>query len=167
MAATVDEAFRAFVAGDDAVPLSLLVALMLNFGATSVNPTAVSGPFPSSPFASLSHKDKLEVFRRFEEDNGEFVALLDRGAPEPYRETLSGQVALLGGLLPAFPAFYSYSEYGVFDTSRGVATRRPVGWNLSRYARGRVRPANGWREFKGYYRGRRRARPTRRARGSA
>lgn len=163
-AAAMDRALRALAGNGEAVPLSLLVALMLNFGATSVNPGAVSGPFPSAPFANLRFAEKAEVFRRLEEDNAEFVALLDEGAPEPMKGGLSGQIRFMAGALLTLPAFLTYSEYGVFDRVRGIATSRPVGWRISRYMPGRTRPANGWDDFKGYYRGHRRARPTRRRR---
>ena len=158
--ATVDRALQQLIANDETVPLSLLVALMLNFTATSVNPAAVSGPFPGAPFANLQYAEKAEVFRRMEEENAELVALLDREAPEPMRASLSGLVQFMAGALLGGAALYSYSEWSVLDEERGIATTRPVGWDLSRYALGRTRPADGWDEFKGYYRGRRSAEPT-------
>ncbi len=161
-AATVDRALQAVLANDETVPLSLLVALTLNLSATSVNPGAVAGPFPSAPFANLKYAEKAEVFRRMEEENAELVALLDGEAPEPMRGSFSGAVEFMAGALLGGAALYSYGEYGVFDPDRRRATSRPVGWELSRYALGRTAPADGWREFKGYYRGRRKARPTRR-----
>ena len=161
-AAAADRALQDLLASDEAVPLSLVVALILNFVATSVNPGAVSGPFPGAPFANLAYAEKIEVFRRMEEDNAELVRALDGGVPEPMRGSLSGQVEFMAGALIAAGGLYSYSEAGVFDRERGVATRRPVGWDLSGYALGRSTPADGWREFRGYYRARRRARTTRR-----
>jgi hypothetical protein len=71
------------------------------------------------------------------------------------RAIISGEVALLGGVLPAFAVLLSYSEWSVLDRERGVATRRPLGWRISRYAPGRSQPADGWDELKGYYRGHR------------
>ena len=156
-AATVDEALLALTANDQVVPLSLVVALMLNFVATSVDPASIGGPFPGSPFANLKFADKAEVFRRLEDDNAELVALLDGGGAEPMRGTFSGAVALLGGVLLAFAVVLSYCEWGVLDRERGVATRRPIGWDISRYALGRTTPADGWNDLRGYYRGRRRA----------
>ena len=160
VAATLDSAFQAFVANDEAVPLSLLVALMLNYAATSVSPAAISGPILSAPFANLTYAEKVEVFRRLEEENGELVALLDGDAPEPFRASLSGTIQLLGGTLTVFAALYSYCEAGVFDSERSTVASRPVGWELSRYMPGRTRPADGWNEFKGYYHGRRKAEPS-------
>lgn len=160
LALTVDQALAPVLENDETVPLSLLIALMLNYVATSVRPAAVAGPFPGAPFANLQYSQKGEAFRRIEEDNAELLALIDGQAPEPMRAALSGQVAALGGLLTAGAALYAYCEWGVFDERRGRATRRPVGWDLANYMPGRTRPADGWDELKGYYRGHRRARPT-------
>lgn len=163
-AATLDQAFEAYLANDETVPLSLVVALMLNFVATSVDPAAIAGPIPSSPFSNLAFAAKAEVLRRIEEDHAELAALVDAGAAEPSRGTLSGQIQFLGGALPAAAAVLSYSEWGVLDSARGTATARPLGWDLTSYAPGRVTPADGWNELRGYYQGRRRVRPARRRR---
>lgn len=163
-AAAADRALQSLTGNDEAAPLSLLAALMLNFVATSVDPGSVSGPFASAPFANLSYAEKAEVFRRLEEDNAEVVELLDGEAPEPIRGSLSGEIRLVAGVLPAVAALGAYSEYGVFDARLGVARARPVGWDLSRYALGRTAPADGWNELQGYYEGRRQALRTRRGR---
>lgn len=49
-ASRLDGALAIVLANDEAVPLSALVSLLLNFVATSVDPQAVLGPFPASPF---------------------------------------------------------------------------------------------------------------------
>ena len=150
-----DEALGIVLANDEAVPLSALVSLLLNFVATSVDPLSILGPFPASPFANLRAAQKAEVFRRLEGDNAELIELLDTAAPEPGKETLSGFVKFLAGTLLEFAAFTPFTEFGVFDRKRRVATERPVGWELTRYLPGRRTPVDGRDEFKGYYRGRR------------
>lgn len=152
-----DEALGVVLANDEAVPLSALVSLLLNFVATSVDPLAVLGPFPASPFANLRAAQKAEVFRRLEGDYAELIELLDSAAPEPGKETLSGFVKYLAGTLLEFAAFTPFTEFGVFDRERLVATDRPVGWELAQYLPGRRTPVDGRDDFKGYYRGRRSA----------
>jgi hypothetical protein len=154
-AARFDDALGIVLANDEAVPLSALVSLLLNFVATSVDPLAILGPFPASPFANLRATQKAEVFRRLEGDHAELIELLDSAAPEPGKETLSGFVKFLAGTLLEFAAFTPFTEVGVFDRERRVATERPVGWELTRYLPGRRTPVDGRDEFKGYYRGRR------------
>ena len=154
-AARFDEALGIVLANDEAVPLSVLVSLLLNFVATSVDPRAILGPFPASPFANLRAAHKAEVFRRLEGDHAELIELLDSAAPEPGKETLSGFVKFLAGTLLEFAAFTPFTEFGVFDRERRVVTGRPVGWELTRYLPGRHLPVDGRDEFRGYYRGRR------------
>jgi hypothetical protein len=157
VAARFDGALGVVLANDEAVSLSALVSLVLNFVATSVDPLAVLGPFPASPFANLRAAQKAEVFRRLEGDHAELIELLDSAAPEPGKETLSGFVKFLGGTLLEFAAFAPFTEFGVFDRKRRLATERPVGWELAQYLPGRRTPVDGRDEFKGYYRGRRSA----------
>lgn len=116
------------------VPASGGVASLLNSIALQVDPAASSGSF-SSPFARLSFAEKGEVFRRFESD----PSLADT------------EFRFVAGILPGFVAFLAYSEAGVFDNGRLGGT--PVGWRVTGY-RG---PSEGWKELKGYYRGRRAA----------
>lgn len=156
-AAELDGALGVVLASDETVPLSALVSLLLNLVATSVDPRAVLGPFPASPFANLRAAQKAEVFRRLEGDHAELVELLDSAAPEPGKETLSGFVRFLAGTLLEFAAFAPFTEFGVFDRKRRVAARRPVGWRLTRYLPRRHTPVDGRDELKGYYRGRRSA----------
>ncbi|MCW2986374.1 MAG: hypothetical protein JWR63_3944 [Conexibacter sp.] len=61
----------------------------------------------------------------------------------------------LGGTLLEPAPFAPYSEYGVFDPATRRATRRPVGWDLSRSMPGRTTPADGWDELIGYHQDRR------------
>lgn len=134
-------------------PITLVVALFLNYLATSVRPTAVAGPFPASPFANLGFSEKLEAWRRLEQDHPQLLGLVDAKLSEPARESLSGLLKLLGSALPTFTAFAAFSEYEAFDRTLRRATHRPIGWHISNFARGRSTPANGWNEFKGYHKG--------------
>lgn len=116
-------------------PASGGVATLLNAIALQVNPGASSGSF-LSPFARLSFKEKGEVFRRFESD----PTLADT------------EFRFVAGVLPVFFAFFAYSEAAVYKN--GKLTDTPLGWKLSGYGG----PSEGWKELKGYYRGRRAAR---------
>ncbi|MEA2589233.1 MAG: hypothetical protein QOH66_2160 [Actinomycetota bacterium] len=151
---TMDDALRALTESDAAVPLSLLIALMLNFLATQVDPASVAGSIPTSPFASLSFDDKARAFDALENADSNLVATLDRGAPEPLKGSLSGLLKFVGGALLEFGAYLSYGEWGVFDPATKTVSQRPVGWDLSNYMPGRTTPADGWDEFKGYFQGR-------------
>jgi hypothetical protein len=152
--AQMDDALRSFVQSDSAVPLSLLIALTLNFLATQVNPASVGGAIPGSPFASLSFDDKAKAFDLLERGDAELVAVLDGGAPQPLKGSLSGLLKFVGGALLEFGAYTSYLEWGVFDPATKTVSSRPVGWDLSSYMPGRTTPADGWDELKGYFEGR-------------
>ncbi len=64
------------------------------------------------------------------------------------------ELKFVGGILPGFATFLSWSEVGVFDQRRRRRTGRPVGWKLSKYDG----VAEGRNELKGYYQGRRKVR---------
>jgi hypothetical protein len=153
-AAQMDDALRSLVQSDSAVPLSLLIALTLNFVATQVNPASVGGAIPGSPFASLSFADKAKAFELLERGDAELVAILDSGAPQPLKGSLSGLLKFVGGALLEFGTYLSYGEWGVFDPATKTVSKRPVGWDLSGYMPGRTTPADGWDELKGYFDGR-------------
>lgn len=122
--------------GTETLPASGGVSFLLNRYALEVNP-AGSGPF-SQPFARLTFAEKAEVFRRFESDPA-------------WDDT---EFKFVAGILPGFVAFLAWSEAGVIDPETRRPTKRPVGWRLSKYDG----PAEGHPEFRGYYRGHRRAR---------
>jgi hypothetical protein len=151
---TMDDALRALTESDGTVPLSLLIALMLNFLATEVNPASVAGKIPTSPFASLSFDDKARAFDALENADSNLIATLDQGAPQPLKGSLSGLLKFVGGALLEFGAYLSYVEWGVFDPQTKTVSSRPVGWDLSNYMPGRTTPADGWDEFIGYFQGR-------------
>ena len=150
----MDDALRSLTRSDTTVPLSLVIALMLNFLATQVNPGAIAGPFPTSPFANLSFNDKAKALEALEATDAQLLATLDSNAPEPLKDSLSGLPTFIGGALQEFGTYLSYGEWGVFDPKTKTVSRRPVGWDLSNYMPGRTTPADGWDEFLGYFEGR-------------
>jgi hypothetical protein len=89
---------------------SAAIAALLNGVALAVAPDA-TGPF-ASPFARLSSPEKAAVFR--------FLDSEDQYKP-------------LAGVLPAFVAFFVYSEAGAFDPTARSLTGVPVGWTISNY----------------------------------
>jgi hypothetical protein len=145
----LDDALKALLQSDEAIPLSLVVALLLNLVATQVDPLAVSGPF-LSPFARLSFAEKAKAFEILEGADADLVAALDTQLPEPLHESVSGILRFVGGALLEFPAFGAYSEWAVFDARTKSLRTTPVGWRLTGY--GGV--ADGWPELLGYYQGR-------------
>jgi hypothetical protein len=153
--ATLDDALQVILQNDRTIPVSLPLALLMNVAATQVRPTSVLGPIPSSPFANLRYAEKGQAFQRIEQANPDLVTLLDASAPEPLNESVSGILRFAGGILLTLAPFGGYGEYGVFDRASRRVTRRPVGWDLSRYMPGRTTPADGWAELLGYYQDRR------------
>jgi hypothetical protein len=150
----MDDALRSLTQSDTTIPLSLVIALMLNFLATQVRPTSITGPIPTSPFANLSFDDKAKAFEALEGTDAQLLATLDSNAPEPLKDSLSGLLKFVGGALQEFGAYLSYGEWGVFDPKTKTVSKRPVGWDLSNYMPGRTTPADGWDEFLGYFEGR-------------
>jgi len=151
LAEQLDLALAVILSPADNLPLSLPVALLLNFLATLVNPAAVHGTF-ISPFARLDFAEKTKAFALLEGEASTVAALLDNNLPEPLKDTLSGLLEFLGGALVEFAAFGSFSEFGVFDPTTKALVGTPVGWQLSQYMASapNQRPVEGWDEFKGY-----------------
>jgi hypothetical protein len=154
LAPQMDDALRNLIQSDTSVPLSLVIALMLNFLATQVNPSSIVGPIPTSPFANLSFNDKAKAFEALEGSDSDLLAALDSNAPEPLKDSLSGLLKFVGGALQEFGTYLSYTEWGVYDPNSKTVSKRPVGWDLSNYMPGRTTPADGWDEFIGYFEGR-------------
>ncbi len=151
----VDDLLAPVLHNDITLPLSGLVALVLNAVATLVDPAALAGPYLASPFANLSFDSKVEVFRLMEEDTPALIAAIDSNLPQPMHVTLSGLVAFVGGVLSQFVAFGSYSEWAALDSDRQLVST-PVGWQLTGYlAETGFQPVEGWDDFIGYYQGRR------------
>lgn len=110
---------------------SATVASVLNGIALVVNPSP-SGQF-LSPFACLSFAEKAAVFQIMD----------DTDSLKP-----------LAGVLPAFVAFFCYSEAGVFDPVTRSLTGHPIAWDLSTYQG----VSDGRNEFRGYFENRREVR---------
>lgn len=151
----LDDALTTILRNDATMPLSSVVAMLLNLVATQVNPAAINGAF-LSPFARLSFADKCTVFEHLEGPNADLVATLDSGVPEPFTETLSGTLRFLAGALLEFATYGSYGEAGVWDAEKRTITERPVGWQLSGYQPDGI--VHGWDDFVGYYEGRKQVR---------
>jgi hypothetical protein len=151
MAEQLDLALAAILSPADNLPLSLPVALLLNFLATLVNPAAINGIF-LSPFSRLDFTEKTQAFALLEGEASMVAGLLDANLTEPLKDTLSGLLEFLAGALVEFSAFGSYNEFGVFDPATNGLTATPVGWKLTQYMAlaPNQRPVEGWDEFKGY-----------------
>lgn len=146
----LDDAVRKLLRNDETLPLSLLIALLLNNLATQVNPAATGGAF-LSPFARLSFEEKAQAFQRLEEPTADLVAAIDGELPEPLRGMASGMLQFVAGALLEFSAFGTFCEWSKFDPASRYVTGTPVGWRLSGYDPGGM---DGWDEFRGYYQGR-------------
>jgi hypothetical protein len=110
---------------------SATVAAILNGLAQVVNPSP-GGTF-LSPFACLSFAEKATVFQ-----------IMDS----------TDSLKPLAGVLPAFVAFFCYSEAAVFDPVTRSLTGEPIAWDLSSYQG----VADGRSEFLGYFENRREVR---------
>jgi hypothetical protein len=146
IADTLDDVLGELLVSDETIPLSLVVALLLNLAATQVDPLAVSGPF-LSPFARLGFAEKAATFALLEGPDADLVAALDTRLPEPLRASVSGVLRFVAGALLEFPAFATYNEWAVLDPATRQLRATPVGWTLTGY--GGV--SDGWDELLGYY----------------
>lgn len=135
---------------DETLPLSVVIALLLNALAVQVDPTSAAGPF-LSPFSRLSFAKKAAVFELMEGPDAKLVAQIDRQLPEPTKGTASGLLQFVSGAVLEFTAFGTFGEWATFDPKTGTVTEHPVGWKVSGYDPGSM---EGWDEFKGYYQGR-------------
>lgn len=135
----------------DSVPLSTLVALLLNALALLVRPTSVIGPF-LSPFSRLSWQDKAKVLKLLESADPQVLTVMGE-VPPPLVKTVLAYAQLIAVGLMAFSGFGSYSEWAFLNPTTRTLRSRPVGWQLSKYQP--AGPVEGWNEFKGYYQGRR------------
>jgi hypothetical protein len=151
LAEELDVALAALLAGQGTVPLSLLVALLLNFLATVIKPTALNGVF-LSPFSRLNFTEKTRAFALLEGEASSVAAMIDGNLSEPAKDSVSGLLEFLAGALVEFAAFGTYSEFGVYDPTTKGLSQTPVGWTLSQYLvlAPSNRPVEGWDEFKGY-----------------
>jgi hypothetical protein len=151
LADELDKVLQVLLAGETTVPLSLLVALLLNFVATLVDATAIHGNF-LSPFSRLTFKQKTQAFQLMETDAANIAGAIDKNLTEPVRASISGLIEFLAGALLEFSAFGSFNEFGTFNAKTRTLVSTPVGWTQSSYLAlaPNNRPVEGWDEFKGY-----------------
>jgi hypothetical protein len=154
LAEELDLALDQLLAHQSTVPLSLLIALLLNFVATLTNPTSLVGEFVS-PFSQLSFAEKTSVFGMLEGEASDIAGMIDQSLSQPVKRSISGLIEFVSGALLEFAAFGSYSEFGVFDSATRTLVATPVGWTISRYLATApdTRPVEGWDELKGYFGG--------------
>ncbi|GAA2594422.1 hypothetical protein SMC26_45010 [Actinomadura fulvescens] len=145
----LDRYFPLPLGSGGSLPLSPVVAVLLNIGAVRVDPRSLAGPF-LSPMARLSFAGKAKVLANIEGADADLVARLDAALPEPLRRTASGLLRYLGNALYLLCGLGGYSEWAVFDPATKRLTGRPVGWQVSGY----TPSADGWDDFRGYYQGR-------------
>jgi hypothetical protein len=145
----VDAAVRFILENDTDAPLSLPVALLLNYVATVVRPASLHGAFVS-PFARLSAADKARTMAQLETSQSNLVALIDAQVPEPLKDSVSGLLKFLGGALHEFAAFGVFGESPRFDPRTRSLTGRPVGWQLTGFLPDN-QTGDGWDDFIGYY----------------
>lgn len=148
----VDDAVRFILENDDAMPLSLPVALLLNYVATVVSPASMQGAF-LSPFARLSFANKARAMALLETAHPQLLAIVDAQLPQPLKASASGLLAFLGGALYEFAAFGSMGESRKLDPVTKTLTGRPVGWQLTGYLPDN-QPGDGWNDLIGYYQNR-------------
>lgn len=149
----VDDAVRFILENDTTAPLSLPVALLLNYVATVVDPASLHGAF-LSPFSRLSFAGKAHAMEMLETTQSGLVALLDAQVPEPLRSSVSGLLQFLGGALHEFAAFGNFGESQKFDPRTRTLRGRPVGWQLTGFLPD-GQTGDGWDDFLGYYQDRR------------
>ena len=149
----VENAVLFILQNDSTAPLSLPVALLLNYVATVVNPASLNGAF-LSPFARLSFADKARAMQQIETAQSGLVALIDSRVPQPLQASVSGLLQFVGGALYEFAAFGSLGESQRFDPATRSLTGRPVGWQLTGFLPDN-QTGDGWDELLGYYQDRR------------
>jgi hypothetical protein len=149
----VEDAVMFLVQNDSDAPLSLSVALLLNYVATVVQPASLHGAF-LSPFARLSFAQKAHAMQQIETTQSQLVALLDSRLPQPLQSSVSGLLQFLGGALHEFAAFGCFGESQRFDPATRTVTARPVGWQLTGFLPD-DQPGEGWPDLLGYYQNRR------------
>jgi hypothetical protein len=149
----VDRAVRFILENNTTAPLSLPVALLLNYVATLARPASLHGAF-LSPFARLSFVDKARAMALIETTQPQLVTVLDAQVPEPLKQSVSGLLRFLGGALLEFAAFGAFGESRQFDPRTRRLTGRPIGWQLAGFLPDN-QPGDGWDELLGYYQDRR------------
>jgi hypothetical protein len=145
----VEDAVLFLVENDRATPLSLPVALLLNYVATMVNPASLDGEF-LSPFARLSSAHKARALEMLETSQSELAALIDTQVPEPLKRSVAGLLQFLGGALHEFAAFGSIGDNPQLDPVARTLIGRPVGWPITGIAAD-LMTGDSWDDVLGLY----------------
>jgi hypothetical protein len=152
-AVPLDRALAVLLDSDEVVPLSLAIALLLNFLATQVSAESVDGMF-LSPFARLTFAEKAGVLERLEDPAPELVARIAAETPEAIRPAIAGQLAYVGGVLFVLPAIATYIDWLAFDRRTKTMLNHPTSWRLTGFQPDG--PVEGWDDHQGYYQDRQR-----------
>lgn len=151
----MDGALTILIENDETIPISILVALLLNATATLIDPGLLLRPSRySSQFAKLTFREKARVLADLESPQPRLVALVRPLLGGALTGELQGLVKLLALFMLALPGLGAYSEWQVFDPSTKTLRRRPIGWELTGYLPGRRAGVEGHADFLGYYQGR-------------
>ena len=149
----VEDAVMFILQNDSDAPLSLPVALLLNYAATVVAPGSISGKF-LSPFARLKLAQKAHAMEQIETTQSQLLALVDGQVPQPLKASVSGLLQFLGGALHEFAAFGCFGEAPRFDPATRSLVGRPIGWQLTGFLPDN-QTGDGWDDLLGYYQDRR------------
>jgi hypothetical protein len=122
----LEDAVLFLVENDPAAPLSLPVALLLNYVATVVSPSAFDGAM-LSPFARLSFAQKARAMEMLETTQSPLIALIDTQVPEPLTRPVAGLLRFIGIALHEFAAFGSIGEAPQLDPAVRSLIGEPLG----------------------------------------
>jgi hypothetical protein len=122
----LEDAVLFLVENDPEMPLSLPVALLLNYVATVVNPEALDGA-TLSPFARLSFAQKARAMEMLETTQSPLIALIDSQVPEPLTLPVTGLLRFLGIALHEFAAFGSIGDSPQLDPAVRSMIGDPLG----------------------------------------
>ena len=126
----VEDAVLFLVENDRATPLSLPLALLLNYVATVVSPASLDGEF-LSPFARLSFAHKARTLEMIESARSEFAATIDTQVPEPLKRSVAGLLQFLGSALHEFASLGSIGDSPQLDPVARRLIGRPGGWPIT------------------------------------
>jgi hypothetical protein len=147
-AVPLDRALAVLLDSDEVIPLSLAIALLVNFLAMQVSPASARGSF-LAPFARLTFAEKAGVLERLEDPAPELVARIAAQTPEPLRPAIAGQLAYVGGMLFVLPAIATYIDWLAFDRQTKTMLKHPTSWLLAGFQPDG--PVEGWDDHQGYY----------------
>ena len=125
------------------LPASGAVALLLNETALLVNPGSAVGEFVA-PFSNLKFDEKIEAMRLLDEQT-DLISSVELG------EIGAGELRFVSGILVGAAAFFSMVEGNAAGPEPGTLVSEPIAWQITKYDG----IAEGRKELKGYYQGRR------------